>query len=232
MKKIFTLSYLTLLLLGFSASAQSTRMVLAEDFTQASCPPCASQNPAFNTLLEANSTKICAIKYQTSWPGSDPMNASTQSLVGPRVSYYNVSGVPWAAMDGTPQTGSSYSGAPANWTQAKINTRANVTSPFTLTVAPLTGSPLSPVITPVTFLSCAWTLIDRNSKPILRNAKQRNFLINKRFNLMNQSICSFFRIGYINDQSTLIPALIYGSNCGSSGDASVMSVSIFRQSQT
>jgi hypothetical protein len=110
-------------------------MVLAEEFTQASCPPCASQNPTFNTLLNNNPTKVVAIKYQTNWPGTDPMNANTQSMVGPRVTYYGVSGVPHATMDGVAQTGSSYTGAPANWTQAKLNTRAAVSSPFDLGVS-------------------------------------------------------------------------------------------------
>ncbi len=135
MKKLFTLSLLVAVVFAFNANAQSTRMVLAEEFTQASCPPCASQNPAFNALLEANVNKVCAIKYQTSWPGTDPMNANTQAMVGPRVTYYSVSGVPSARMDGVAQTGSSYSGAPANWTQTKLNTRAAIMSPFTLTLS-------------------------------------------------------------------------------------------------
>ncbi len=135
MKKVITLSFIALLILHYKTSAQSTRLVLAEEFTQASCPPCAAQNPAFNTLLNANPTKVCAIKYHTSWPGVDPINAATQSMVGTRISYYNVSGVPLALMDGTLPTGPNYTGAPANWTQTKINTRAAVTSPYTLTVS-------------------------------------------------------------------------------------------------
>src|SRR4051812_9340455 len=135
MKKLFTLTYLIILMMGYSSYAQSTRLVLAEEFTQASCPPCASQNPTFNALLKANATKVVAIKYQTSWPGTDPMNSHTQSMVGPRVTYYSVSGVPHACMDGTPQTGGSYTGAPANWTGAKLNSRAAIQSPYTITVS-------------------------------------------------------------------------------------------------
>jgi hypothetical protein len=134
MKKLFTLSSLFVLLMGFNSFAQSVRLVLAEEFTQASCPPCATQNPTFNTLLNANPTKVCQIKYQTSWPGVDPMNAQTQTNVGPRVTYYGVSGVPTACMDGQYQRGSSYAGAPANWTASKLTTRQAVTSPYDLTV--------------------------------------------------------------------------------------------------
>lgn len=135
MKRIFTSVFaLSLVSFGF---AQSQRTILAEEFTQASCGPCAAQNPAFNTLLQANETptrKVVEIKYQTSWPGVDPMNTQTQSEVGPRVTYYNVSGVPDALMDGVEQTGASYTGAPANWTQAKIDAQYAVSSPFTITV--------------------------------------------------------------------------------------------------
>ena len=135
MKKIYSLTALALTLVTGTSLAQSQRMVLAEEFTQASCGPCASQNPKFNALLAGNTHKVIGLKYQTNWPGTDPMNTQTQTWVGPRVTYYNVSGVPYATMDGTPQTGASYSGAPANWTQAKIDTRYAMTSPFTLNVS-------------------------------------------------------------------------------------------------
>ncbi len=129
---------LAFLLTAYNASSQSTRLVLAEEFTQASCPPCATQNPGFNNILNANSTKVVAIKYQTDWPGDDPMNVQTAALVDQRVAYYHPDsvGVPYAVMDGVPQTGStlSYTGSPTNVTAAKINNRYAVTSPFTINV--------------------------------------------------------------------------------------------------
>lgn len=124
-----------MLAMGAFAYGQSQRMVLAEEFTQASCGPCAAQNPTFNSLLFANTAKVIPLKYQTSWPGVDPMNAQNASEVATRVTYYNVSGVPDSPMDGTEQTGSSYTGAPANYTQTKINTEYAVPSPFTINVS-------------------------------------------------------------------------------------------------
>lgn len=124
----------TLLITVSIAFSQSQRLCLAEGFSNASCGPCAAQNPAYNNLLNNNTTKVIGIKYQTNWPGTDPMNAQTQSDVGPRVSYYGVTGVPWGALDGTPHTGSSYTGALANLNQTKIDNRYAVPSPFTLTV--------------------------------------------------------------------------------------------------
>lgn len=119
---------------NFLVFGQSQRLCMAEAFSNASCGPCAAQNPAYNSLLGNNTSKVVSIKYQTNWPGTDPMNAQTQSDVGPRVSYYGVTGVPWGCLDGTAHTGSSYSGALANLNQSKIDNRYAIPSPFSLSV--------------------------------------------------------------------------------------------------
>ena len=132
MKKSLLFSLLcSIAVLGYS---QSQRFVLFEEFTQASCGPCAAQNPAFDALLTANASKCTSVKFHTSWPGVDPMNAQNPTDVATRVTYYGVTGVPWSAMDGKPPLGSSYSGAPANVTQTMINTEYGVPSPFELYV--------------------------------------------------------------------------------------------------
>ena len=131
MKKLYFLAIA--LMATCSVFAQSQRTVLSEEFTQASCGPCAAQNPAFNALLGANTAKVVVLKYQTSWPGVDPMNAQTQNQgVLTRVNYYGISGVPTGILDGRQQIGASYTGAPANWTQTAIDTRYAESSPFTL----------------------------------------------------------------------------------------------------
>ena len=124
MKKMY--SVLASLFVASLCFAQSQRLVLFEDFTQASCPPCASTNPALNALLNANATKIVSIKYQTSWPGYDPMNLHNAGEVQTRVSYYNVSGVPNGVEDGN-----QYQAQPASFTQALIDNRYSDPSPFT-----------------------------------------------------------------------------------------------------
>jgi hypothetical protein len=132
MKKL----YVTLVLASLVsvAGAQSQRLVLVEEFTQASCGPCAAANPQFNSLLSANTTKVVPIKYQVNWPGVDPMNAQYPA-VSSRVNYYSVSSVPYALMDGEAVTGQSYTGYPNNLSQASINNEyAVVTSPFDLAV--------------------------------------------------------------------------------------------------
>ena len=120
MKKLLLSSiFILMILIGFG---QSQRFIVFEEFTNACCGPCASQNPGFDALLNANSTKCTSIKYHVNWPGPDPMNAQNAADAATRVSYYGVTGVPYATMDGVPQTGTNYTGAPANVTQGLINT--------------------------------------------------------------------------------------------------------------
>lgn len=127
MKKfLLSVAFAGILIAGYS---QSQRFILFEEFTNASCGPCASQNPAFDALLNANSTKCTSIKYHTNWPGVDPMNAQNPADAAARVGYYGVTGVPHAVMDGFPQTGTNYTGAPANVTQAKIDAEYLIPSP-------------------------------------------------------------------------------------------------------
>ncbi len=125
MKKLFLfLVFLYYTGISMVCTAQTQRMVLYEGFSNASCGPCAAQNPITNALIAANYAKVVPIKYQVNWPGTDPMNAQTQTWVGPRVTYYNVQGVPATRTDGTTTSIS----------QTIINNRYAVPSPFFLEV--------------------------------------------------------------------------------------------------
>ena len=121
MKKIL-LSLSVSLLVGTAFSQQ--RMVLTESFSQASCGPCASQNPALEALMAANPTKVVAVKYQVSWPGVDPMNAQNPTEIAARDDYYGITGVPDRVMDGTNM----------DVTQAAIDARYAVASPVNMTL--------------------------------------------------------------------------------------------------
>lgn len=129
MKKIFTTLFVASALLSVSF-AQTQRRVLVEEFTQASCGPCAAVNPAFNVMLSANAAKVCQIKYQTDWPGVDPMNAHNPAQVQTRVTYYSVGGVPDGVIDGNFKQSN-----PGSITANDINTRWGVTSPMEITVS-------------------------------------------------------------------------------------------------
>ena len=121
MKRIFTFlfAFCCVLSLG-DIQAQGQRIVLLEEFTNASCGPCAAQNPAFNALIERNRDKVAVIKYQTWWPGYDPMYLSNTAQVRVRTPYYGVNSVPRVLVDGT-----TYNGQPGGVTQNSINTRYN-----------------------------------------------------------------------------------------------------------
>ncbi len=142
MKKVLLLNLFIALTVGLSA--QSARTVLLEHFTQASCGPCATYNPLVKQYLTSTQTNVVAIKYQTSWPGYDPMNLHNPTQVASRVSYYGVSGVPDVVIDGNyaqGNPGTIFAGGVC----PTIDTRSQTTSPFDITVFHSLSSDLSSV---------------------------------------------------------------------------------------
>ena len=130
MKKILLIS-LVAILLGISDQtfAQARRFVLIEHFTQASCSPCAQQNPFLQAVLDVNRGSVNHIAYHTSWPGVDPMNAYNPTEVAARVTYYGVSGVPDCLMEGN-----IYHGGPAGISQNMLNDVSTDPSPIRVAV--------------------------------------------------------------------------------------------------
>lgn len=105
---------------------QSVRTVLMEEFTQASCPPCEATTPLLNNIMNQNADKVVQIRYNTSWPGVDPMNADNPDEIQERVDYYGVTGVPNFNLDGaTTQT------VP---TQGEIDNSQSVDAPILVSV--------------------------------------------------------------------------------------------------
>jgi len=89
------------------------KVPLFEEFTQASCDPCANANPHLDSVLSNTSSIVNAIMYHVYWPGTDYMNEVTNSFVEPRRNYYGVTGVPHGKLNGTitmwPGAGLTYS---------------------------------------------------------------------------------------------------------------------------
>jgi thiol-disulfide isomerase/thioredoxin len=118
---------LLLLLLMFSlmfSFGQAPRRVLVEEATNASCGPCASQNPAFDALLQQNADIVSVIKYHSSWPGFDPMYNHNTEENSSRISYYGISGVPTAVVAG------QFNGSPSQVSQSMLVNYSNNPSPF------------------------------------------------------------------------------------------------------
>jgi hypothetical protein len=125
--KLIPVAVLTLL--STMALGQSKKYVLFEHFTQASCGPCASQNPAFEAVYSANLGAAHHVAFHTSWPGTDPMYNFNMPGNEARTSYYGVSGVPSMQMNG-----SNWTGGPASVTQGMIDAEAAVGSPIEVKV--------------------------------------------------------------------------------------------------
>ncbi|MBE0637756.1 MAG: T9SS type A sorting domain-containing protein [Bacteroidales bacterium] len=128
------LNLLVLICLLFisGVNAQTQRLVLIEEGTNASCTPCANQNPAFDALLNQNRDKITAIKYHWYFPGYDPMHLHNVVENNGRVAFYGINGVPTAVIDGGIPSGGGfgYPGAPSGFTQALIDQHHAIPSPF------------------------------------------------------------------------------------------------------
>ena len=125
-----TLTIFSLLLSGSLAFGQSQRMVLAEELTSATCPPCASQNPAFNALLQANTDIVTSIKYQMNWPtpNGDPMYLDNPEDNNARRSYYGVNAIPWVFLDG------GFDNQPQFIYQSTLDAAAGIPSPFEIQI--------------------------------------------------------------------------------------------------
>lgn len=125
--------------LSISEAFAAKRWVLVEEFTNASCGPCASQNPSFKTFLGNNTDNVIPIVYRTSWPGSDVMYSLKSAMYDTRVQYYGVNGVPYAMTNGKEHASSNpqsfYPGAPGDAVgmQTEVNKYTGTTSPITIT---------------------------------------------------------------------------------------------------
>ena len=110
-------------------NAQSKKYVLFEHFTQASCGPCAVQNPGFEVVRGENLGSTHHVAYHTSWPGVDPMNAINPTDVQTRVTYYNVGGVPAIHM-----LGSTWDGFPGGVSNGLIAANSSQSAPLRIKI--------------------------------------------------------------------------------------------------
>ncbi len=97
--------FVALVALSFGAAglyAQAPRVSLIEEFTNASCGPCASQNPTFEHFLAqpVHNSELIPIVWHVNWPGGDVMNAANPDVYQNRVSLYGIQGVPSAVVNG------------------------------------------------------------------------------------------------------------------------------------
>lgn len=124
---------LLLLVASIPSFSQSRRMVVVEELTNASCPPCAAQNPIYEKYLEraAISDNVISITYHGWWPGRDVMYDADTSISRARVPYYGITGAPTAVVEGN-----WYFGAPSDTSAiaGAVETVADMISPITMRV--------------------------------------------------------------------------------------------------
>jgi hypothetical protein len=122
----------------FQLNAQE-RIVLLEQFSNSSCPPCAQSSPQVYNYANNNPEKAVAIAYHTGFPYSnDSMYLENPVEANQRVNFYSIGGVPHTIMDGNVFNGGTNSFL--NNINSNINNRMAVNSQYTITT---TGVSLS-----------------------------------------------------------------------------------------
>lgn len=139
--------------ISLSLHAQTPRVVLVEEGTNASCGPCAAQNPTFEAYLTSpiGHRRIIPLIYHANFPGADVMYTANPTMHNGRVQYYTINAVPTAFVNGRRynRINASYDGAPAD--TVGLSTAVNAvpaSSPLTIDVKEtVTGSNVSVDVT-------------------------------------------------------------------------------------
>ena len=86
----------------FVAHYLGTKRVLFEEFTNASCDPCAAFNPQWTALVKNFIyDQVIPFVYHVWWPGNtDPMYLYNTAMSQERVNFYGVNAVPHPRVDG------------------------------------------------------------------------------------------------------------------------------------
>lgn len=102
MKKFLLINLLYLLTLMSIPNAQVRRIVLLEEATNTSCPPCAENNPKLQAFFKSHFGGIISVRYHAWWPGgNDPMYLLNPEENRNRIqNYYGIFSVPNYYMDG------------------------------------------------------------------------------------------------------------------------------------
>ena len=149
MKYIRVTLILGLLLTSVIAFSYPQR-VFIEDFSSATCGPCATQIPYFETFLENHSLdEVVAIVYHMNWPApyNDPYYIENPTPNTQRRSYYGVNTIPMYYIDGTIN---SYRPSDAMFTTT-VNNRIGRVTPYNIEIDPVFAESSISVSVDVTF---------------------------------------------------------------------------------
>ena len=134
MKSGITVVLVSFIFVFFNSNlfSQAQRRVLFEEATNASCGPCAADNPQLKMFLDMHPDDAIAIKYHTSFPGYDPMYfANPVQNDGRTQHYYMMNATPYCNADGV--INQIFPFTVAGFTAA-LNQRLAVPAPLALSV--------------------------------------------------------------------------------------------------
>lgn len=103
MNRHLLVSFSLILILIFAGlvSATPRRIVLLEEATNASCAPCAQNNPKLQEFFSTHFGGVVSVRYHAWWPGpNDPMYLENTVDNRARIGYYGINAVPNYVMDG------------------------------------------------------------------------------------------------------------------------------------
>jgi hypothetical protein len=109
------------------------KMVMFEEFMQASCDPCLNAAPNLDSVLTNNMAINIPARYHMDFPGTDYMNDETDAIfVVNRQNYYGVNSIPDAKIDGSTDVD------PAAVNSANIQSEEKKGSPFKIKITSCT----------------------------------------------------------------------------------------------
>lgn len=109
------------------------KMVLIEDFTENSCPPCIQHEHYLDSLLAINQNICIPVRYHVSWPTPtvDCIDSVTNTpFVTPRVNYYGLTTIPLGMIDGSSPFYNYYD----TLSSSDLKTEASIGSPFSIEI--------------------------------------------------------------------------------------------------
>jgi len=134
------------------------KVVLLEDFSNVSCPPCVESNRILESLVKKiGSEKVIKIKYATNFPSpNDPFYLAASEYEDARIRFYNIFSAPQIVVDGLIKPQATDSTA----IETAINTRLHESPSLNISVnSSLFGNSLN---VNVTILNLTDTLSNEN----------------------------------------------------------------------
>jgi hypothetical protein len=116
-----------------SVSFAAQRVVLLEDATSTTCPPCGSAHPTLQAIRNNFGSQIAIVAWHCWWPspGDDPFYWHNTPPQQTRINYYAINAIPDMCIDGS-GAGTSNPPDPFNYSQiaSMINARLAIPSPI------------------------------------------------------------------------------------------------------